>query len=419
MKNLRLTKNVRDRERGAVAIVIAVMWMALFGMAVMAVDFGYLYTKKRNLQSVADAVLKASMPLYVQGTGITSATQTRATQVAHLSGYDDDGTNTRVQLSEPTSGQMQVSVSRKHPTFFGGVFGLTPRLITASAIGQANPGASGALIQALASGACVAPIWGAGFFAQSGPGTTLTVNGSIESNSQVFFGQGGGGTVTGTVSTDCLTPLNPTFNPYSTTVAGGQNTILMGSVTDSINASLASLDAFCTHGTSVFTPMPSGTVLWTNTGGLTGCDTPADGVYCSSDPINISPSVSTSICPGSKATFISQGQLTFGANTAIQLAAGTGAPNNLVAASFSNLGSLTCSGGFDIFMGSAGTYVLTGNLYAPNGCIAFGGARATTGFTMTGKMVGANLDLQMSPGKPWVFNAAGGGGGGGTWKMIR
>ncbi len=36
--------------------MIAVMWTALFGLAVVAVDFGYLYTKKRSLQSVADSV---------------------------------------------------------------------------------------------------------------------------------------------------------------------------------------------------------------------------------------------------------------------------------------------------------------------------------------------------------------------------
>ena len=40
------------------------MWTALFGMAVMAVDFGYLYTKKRGLQSAADAALLASMPAF-------------------------------------------------------------------------------------------------------------------------------------------------------------------------------------------------------------------------------------------------------------------------------------------------------------------------------------------------------------------
>src|SRR4051794_20781976 len=137
MKNLPLTMNLRDRERGAVAIVIGVMWTALFGLAVMAVDFGYLYTKKRNLQSVADAVLKGSMPLYVSS-GNSSQTQLRGAAIAHLSGYDDDGrATTTVSLTEPVlNTQLQVTIGRRHPTFFGGLFGLTPREIRASAVGE-------------------------------------------------------------------------------------------------------------------------------------------------------------------------------------------------------------------------------------------------------------------------------------------
>ena len=66
--------------------MVAVMWTALFGMAVVAVDFGYLYTKKRGLQSVADSALKAAMPVYrTQG---VNAAQARATQIARLSGYE-------------------------------------------------------------------------------------------------------------------------------------------------------------------------------------------------------------------------------------------------------------------------------------------------------------------------------------------
>jgi hypothetical protein len=416
MKSQRLTMNLRDRERGAVAIVIGVMWTALFGLAVMAVDFGYLYTKKRNLQSVADAVLKGSMPLYVSS-GNSSQTQLRAAAIAHLSGYDDDGgATTTVSLTEPVANtQLQVTIGRRHPTFFGGLFGLSPRQIRASAVGQVTGGGGGGSIQALASAACLAPVWGAGFYVQGN--TTLTINGSVESNSQVFL-QPSSGAITGSLKTDCLTPLDSTFNQNGVTVAGGQTTVAMGSIADSIAASLASLNPFCTAGTSVYTPMPAGTIFWTNTGGLGGCDTPTENVYCSSTGFNVAPTGSLSICPGSRATFISQGQITFGAGTAIELQAAAGAPNNLVAASFSNLGGASCSGGFDLFMGTAGTYILQGNVYAPNGCIAFGGG-GTGGFLMTGQAVGMNIDVQMGPGPGFTFTGPGGGGGGGTWKIIR
>jgi hypothetical protein len=418
MKKVPLTMNLRDRERGAVAIVIGVMWTALFGLAVMAVDFGYLYTKKRNLQTVADAVLKGSMPLYLSS-GLSMAL-VRGRAIADLSGYHDDGgVTTTVELTPmvgpgPTN-QLQVKIARSHPTFFAGIFGMRPRLINAIAVGEQIAGGGGAAIQALASAPCLAPVWGAGFFAQGN--TSLTINGGVESNSQIFL-QPATGTISGSVKTDCLTPLSPAFNPNGVTIAGGQTTVIMGSVIDSISVSPMTLDASCTPGSSVFTAMGVA-IGWTNTGGAAGCDTPDDRVYCSSGNINIAPPISLSICPGSKATFISQGQITFGANDSIQLQPATGAPNNLVAASFGSMGIASCSGGFDVFMGSAGTYVLQGNVYAPNGCIAFGGAGGIGGFQMTGQMVGKNLDIQMSPGQPWVFNAPGGGGGGGTWKTIR
>jgi hypothetical protein len=421
MKNLPLTMNLRDRERGAVAIVIGVMWTALFGLAVMAVDFGYLYTKKRNLQTVADAVLRGTMPLYVSSsTGLVDQPmRDRAARIADLSGYrDDGGVTTTVQvLGVPglPANQLQVTISRKHPTFFAGIFGMRPRQITAGAVGEVTAAAGGATIQALALAPCLAPVWGAGFFAQGN--TSLTVNGSIESNSQIVL-QPASGSISGSIKTDCLTPLSGGFNPNGVTVAGGQSTILMGTITDSIAASLASVNPFCTAGTSVYTPMAI-TIGWTNTGGAAGCDTPTDNVYCSNGPINIAPPISLSICPGSKATFISQGQITFGANDSIQLQPATNAPNNLVAASFGSMGAASCSGGFDVFMGSAGTYLLQGNVYAPNGCVAFGGAGGIGGFQMTGRMVAKNLDIQMSPGQPWVFTAPGGGGGGGSWKLVR
>ena len=197
-----------------------------------------------------------------------------------------------------------------------------------------------------------------------------------------------------------MTPLSAAFNPNGVTVAGGQTTIVMGTIIDSISASLASLKPFCTAAPACTRRCQLEPVNWTNTGGPAGCDTPGNQVYCSSAHINVAPITSLSICPGSRATFISQGQITFGANTAIAASARDGRPEQSRRRVVRHLGAASCSGGFDVFMGSAGTYVLQGSVYAPNGCIAFGGAGGVGGFQMTGQMVGRNLDLQMSPGPP-------------------
>ena len=150
-------------------------------------------------------------------------------------------------------------------------------MISASAQGEVIGGGGGAAIQALAPAACLAPVWGAGFFAQGN--TSLTINGSIESNSQVFL-QPASGSITGSIKTDCMTPLSPAFNPNGVTVAGGQTTVAMGSITDSIAATVASLEPFCiaaapacTRGRQRLIANPA---TWTNTGGPGGCDTPTN-----------------------------------------------------------------------------------------------------------------------------------------------
>ena len=143
--------------------------------------------------------------------------------------------------------------------------------------------------------------------------------------------------------------------------------------------------------------------------------------------INVSPpGPGMAICPGSKATFIALGQITFGANNGINLLPSTRPAFNataakLVAVSFNNAGAANC-GSQDVFFGSATTFALgdathDAYVYAPNGCIGAGGG--ALGFTSYGKMVAQNLDFQPSPTAAWVFNASGGGGGGGTWKLYK
>ena len=88
MKMMQTFPRTRNRERGAVAVVVAFAWTALFGMAVLAVDFGYLYAKRRGVQAAADVALRASMPDWVSGypNGL-SAAGTKARAVANANGF--------------------------------------------------------------------------------------------------------------------------------------------------------------------------------------------------------------------------------------------------------------------------------------------------------------------------------------------
>jgi len=134
----RSTRSVkRNRELGAVAILVAVMWTALFGMAVLAVDFGYLYTKRRGVQAVTDAAVRSAMPTYMSATsnGFSQASQL-ARNIATANGYTDGTSDgTQVRFDEPTTDNFRMRITRTYPTFFGSLFGLASKQVSGSTTG--------------------------------------------------------------------------------------------------------------------------------------------------------------------------------------------------------------------------------------------------------------------------------------------
>lgn len=404
MKKMQTFPRSRNRERGAVAVVVAFAWTALFGMAVLAVDFGYLYAKRRGVQAAADIALRASMPGWVSNypNGYSSATNT-ARNVANANGFSSSYGDSVVTREDIPNNLFTVSITRTFPTFIGGMFGYSGKTVTGTAVGRRNAVASNAAIHADGNNPCLgAPVWGVGFFPQGA--ATLVVNGDVESNTQIALEQSGGGNITGNLKTPCPTPLSPTFN-VGTTVAT-QTSAGAPYADPFAGSTIASLNAFCTVGT-LSTPLAVG-LGWVNAGGPGGCDTPTNAVFCSSADITVAPAGSNSICAGSRATFMSAARVIIGASNSITLQPATGAPNNFVIVSFNNTGSAGCAAGA-IDMGSAGNYTLTGNVYAPNGCIWFAGAGGgPLGFTMTGQMVGRHIALGMQAGSTWTFNGPGG-----------
>lgn len=403
MKNLPMTFKHRDRERGAVAILIAVMWTALFGMAVMAVDFGYLYTKKRGLQSAADAALIASMPTFKKD-GYSAADQ-RARQVATSNGFGAGASTTQAGTT------FTVSISATHPTFFGGIFGMKSKTITASAAGQLTGVTNAPAIYAKGSSGCMGQwAWGYGFNVTGGG--LLKINGDVESNDKIHIEVGDpscNGTncgITGSANTPCTF-----FNDAGTGVfgVGGPTS---GPGTDPLAANtLASLNALCTFG-NVATPFAG--ITWDPEVG--GCNGIPTGVYCASDAINVSPpGPGMSICP-SVVTFISATTVGITANGSIDLTGRPEVPSRIIA--FANGSSPSpCSMGPTIQLsnGPGTLYTLNGSIYAPNGCVNVG--TGTPGFTMTGILDGLDISVAMGPGQPWTFN--GSTTTGATWRVVK
>src|SRR5262245_49156373 len=147
MKNMRELSKLRNRERGAVANIVAFAWTALFGMAVLAIDFGYLYTKRRGVQAVADAAVRAAMPTFANNgsSGLSLATP-KARNVVNYNGYVDGTAATTVVIDNGNPADVdtfRVKITRDYPTFIGGIFGMSGKSVSGVAVGRRAGGGGG------------------------------------------------------------------------------------------------------------------------------------------------------------------------------------------------------------------------------------------------------------------------------------
>jgi hypothetical protein len=94
-------RSINDGERGAATIVVAIMMVALLGMAALAVDVGAMYAEKAQVQNAADAGALAIAGDCAGGAcGDTDAT---ATQLANSNSNDAASGVTSVTFPAPTT----------------------------------------------------------------------------------------------------------------------------------------------------------------------------------------------------------------------------------------------------------------------------------------------------------------------------
>lgn len=396
MKNLTKTRTVRNAERGAIAIVIAAMWTTLFGIAALAVDFGYLYTRQRGLQAISDAAISAAMPTYYSS-GFSPAS-TRATAVANANNVTGAIT---VAVDEPVANsQLRVRVSRTFPTFFGRMFGMTNKTVTATSVGRLNV-SSGPVIHA-SNAAC-----GAGFGFTATGGATLNIAGDVQSNSTLNLDVPGA--MTGTARYRNACPGQPQIGAFTPPATSGIPGLYADPLAGNTPASVVAVIP-CTAGSIVNPGDPMGGVIWGCGAGPGGSDVLPNGVYCSLGNIAVNSPCPAQVIFAPNSTFVSAtGAINFGANGAITLGPFPGAPSGLIA----------ISGGIvtpTIFMGAANPYTVNGSFYAPLGQVMNTGGGAAIN-TFTGKMVAKEIFFGLSAGSTWNFS--GGGPGGSNWSLYQ
>jgi hypothetical protein len=368
----------RNTERGAIALLVAALWISLFGFAALAVDAGYLYQSQRGIQAVADAAVMAGLPSLQTS---QSTAQTNATKLLSANGYTTGITVT------PSSTQLTVNIQVTQPRFFGGILGFNSKQLSVTSVGQINP--AGAAMYAINT-SCT----GVGIRIDGG---TANITGPIESNGVMDYATG----------PNAITSSTSTYSPSCSLT---QNNGVTGSAPaagavgpDPFGYTLADFPvANCAFGTNFSNATPLNTSLlvgfWQ---GTTGTSNLNPGIVCSGSDIQFSGSSITGTV-----SFVAAGIVNL-SGTDIHLTAAPGA-HGLVVYSDSPAGDDNISGycAFPeaISIGSS-TWTLAGSLYAPHGCISIGG----TGVSVAGSLIGGDVNIH---GDITVNSGAGGAGGG-------
>jgi Flp pilus assembly protein TadG len=343
----------RSGERGALAIILGFSLIMLFGLAAMAVDTGFAFTKKEKLQSAADAAALAG----ARG-GISTV---RATQVATDNGFTTGG-GTTVTVT-PGANQLTVAITTPQTFYFASGLGFAPRNITATAVAISIPMVPAILATGIGCGSTAG-------VAITSP--SLTITGNVAAAGAVNYGAStvtnGDVTYGGCASGQGPSTVNGTFSGPVAAPADPYLGVTPASFT-------------CTTGT-----LTSGDVSW----GLTNAST---GVYCSGGRLDLNWSSNITI----NATFVAMGDITFSGNTGTITGSVIGG-NRFVAVSASNS---ACPSGQAINIGN-NSITMNGSFYAPSGCINFSGNT----MTINGSLIGSRVQVQA--GNTSAINGPGG-----------
>jgi hypothetical protein len=140
----------KKRERGAVAVIGAVMMVGLFAFAGLAVDVGYLQMMRLRAQAAADAAAEAALFELKDGnTDLSSAGQ----HDAALNGFTNGQNSTTVTINNPptlgsyagSSNAVEAIVVRSVPTFFMGILNFKSVTVQGYASGMLPSAALGCI----------------------------------------------------------------------------------------------------------------------------------------------------------------------------------------------------------------------------------------------------------------------------------
>jgi Flp pilus assembly protein TadG len=140
----------RDRDEGAIAVVVAMVMVVILGMAALVIDVGGIEGRTSSLQNAADATALAiaqecqadaqSTVLGSCGPATRNAALTEAARYARGNVTDGNVTVQSVDTTQP--GLVSVTVAAVQKDLFAAIFGVTSTPVTASAKASWAPSAT-------------------------------------------------------------------------------------------------------------------------------------------------------------------------------------------------------------------------------------------------------------------------------------
>ena len=134
---------MKRSEKGQVLVLVALAIIVLLGFAALAIDVGFMYSTRHELQRSADAGALAGASAFTTGDwndpGVQGIADARAREFAAKDKVIQATLNpaSEVAVSFPRTDQIEVITSRNADLFFARIFGMANRVITARAVAQA------------------------------------------------------------------------------------------------------------------------------------------------------------------------------------------------------------------------------------------------------------------------------------------
>jgi hypothetical protein len=141
-------------EQGQAIIIIVFAIIGLLGAAALAIDGGRAYVERGRVQSAADAAALSGALARVE----QKEWREYALAGALANGYDNNGETNTVELNTPPlSGPnaknpefIEVIVTSRIPTFFGGIIGIPDIIVSSRAVSQTKPAVFGQMFDGYA-----------------------------------------------------------------------------------------------------------------------------------------------------------------------------------------------------------------------------------------------------------------------------